>query len=284
FFGYGSTPLVYGDKLIVNVGAEGACVVAFDKATGAQIWATAHEWHGSYSSPIIAKLNGQDRLLVLTGGMVKPPTGGLLCIDPADGSVDSAFPWRSSNFTSVNATSPVACGEGRVFITEDYGLGGAMLAYDADFQPRVLWTLPELGCQFQTPIYHDGLLYGVYGNGGLLIACDAASGRPLWNEMFYQTTVEWRGRQSPLSLGHAHLIHVDGAFLCLGENGDLLRLEMNAGGYRILAKARLFYAPETWAPPVVSGGRLYIMQNEFEPRLICYDLRPAPAGGAPSSD
>ena len=42
FFGVGSTPLVEGDKLIVNVGADsGPCVVAFDVRTGKQVWRPA---------------------------------------------------------------------------------------------------------------------------------------------------------------------------------------------------------------------------------------------------
>ncbi len=272
FFGYGSSPLVHGDKLIVNVGSEGTCVAAFDKRDGKVLWRSDHAWHGSYASPVVAKINGQDRILVLAGGMVKPPTGGLLCVHPETGAIESELPWRSTQFASILAASPVPCGENRVFITEDYGLGGAMVQYDEAFQPRILWTAPELGCQFQTPIHHEGILYGVGGSGGLLLAYDVRSGRHLWNEAFYKTTIEWQGRPIPVSLGHAHLIHVDGGFLCLGEDGVLLRLRMGAGGFEILAKARLFYAPETWAPPVVSGGRLYVMQNEFGSRLVCYDL------------
>lgn len=272
FFGYGSCSLVYGEKLIVHVGAKGACVVALDKSNGEVIWQTDHEWNGSYASPVTGQVNGEDRLFVFAGGKVKPPHGGLLCIDPKDGTLNDSFSWRSDNFASVNAATPVPCGPNRVFITEDYGLGGVMLEYDSAFRSRVVWTSPEFGCQFQTPIYHEGILYGFGGNGGLMLAFDAASGRLLWNEAFYQTTIQWKDRPIPISLGHAHLIHVDGGFLCLTENGGLLRMDLGAGGFDIRAKARLFYAPETWAPPVVSGGRLYINQNEMGSRLICYDV------------
>ncbi len=273
FFGYGSSPLVDQDRLIVNVGTPEACVVAFNKKDGTILWKTAHKWGGSYSSPIVARLHGQEKLLVYAAGKSKPPVGGLLCLDPETGRIDSEFAWRSSNFTSIVAASPVACGDRHVFITEDYGLGGVMVEYDDRFQPRLVWPSPEFGCQFQTPIYHDGVIYGAGGNGGLMLAFDAASGRHLWNEPFYQTKIEWQGRPVSLSLGHAHLIHVDGHFLCLGEDGALLCLTLDASGYQIRSKARLFYAPEAWAPPVISGGRLYIMQNEFGPRLLCYDLR-----------
>lgn len=273
FFGYGSAPLVHGEKLIVQVGADEACVVAFDKNDGSVVWTADHEWNGSYASPVPATINGQVKLLVFAGGMVKPPHGGLLCLDPETGEIHDAFPWRSDNFASVNAATPVPCGPNRVFLTEDYGEGGVMLEYGPDFRARPVWTSPEFGCQFQTPIHHDGIVYGFGGNGGLMLAFEASYGRMLWNEAFYDTTIEWQGRPIPISLGHAHLIHVDGGFLCLSENGALLRMRLGPGGFEILSKARLFYAPETWAPPALSNGLLYINQNEMGSRLICYDLR-----------
>ncbi|MEM1440976.1 MAG: PQQ-binding-like beta-propeller repeat protein [Verrucomicrobiota bacterium] len=273
FFGYGSCPLVYGETLIVQAGAEEATVVALNKKTGETIWAADHEWNGSYASPIIMPVNGEDRLLVFAGGMVKPPHGGLLLINPTDGTIEDAFPWRSENYASVNAATPVPSGPNRVFISEDYGKGGIMLEYDAANRARIRWQSPEFGCQFQTPIYHEGIIYGFGGNGGLMLAFDALTGRMLWNEAFYQTTIPWDGRDIPISLGHAHLIHVDGQFLCLSENGALIQMQLDASGYRLGSMARLFYAPETWAPPALSNGLLYINQNELGTRLICYDLR-----------
>lgn len=273
FFGYGSCPLLYNEKLIVQVGAEEACVVAFDKSDGSVIWTTDHEWNGSYASPVVMPVNGENRLLVFAGGMVKPPHGGLLLINPTDGTIDDAFPWRSENFASVNAATPVPCGPNQVFITEDYGKGGIMLEYDANFHARIRWQSGEFGCQFQTPIYHEGIVYGFGGNGGLMVAFDAFSGRMLWNEAFYQTTIPWEGRDIPISLGHAHLLHVDGQFLCLSENGALIQMQLDASGFRLGSMARLFYAPETWAPPALSNGLLYINQSELGSRLICYDLR-----------
>ncbi|MEM9016600.1 MAG: PQQ-binding-like beta-propeller repeat protein [Verrucomicrobiota bacterium] len=273
FFGYGSSPLVYGEKLIVQVGAEDDCVVAFDKKSGEVIWSADHEWNGSYASPVVMPLHGRECLLVFAGGKTKPPHGGLICLDPENGEVMDSFPWRSDNFASVNAATPVPCGPNQVFITEDYGKGGVLLEYGPDFRARVRWSSPDFGCQFQTPLYHEGVLYGFGGNGGLMMAFDVETGRMLWNEAFYQTTIPWDGREIPISLGKAHLIHVDGGFLVLSENGSLLRMDLGPYGFRIISSARLFYAPETWAPPAISNGLLFINQNEMGSRLICYDLR-----------
>jgi hypothetical protein len=74
-------------------------------------------------------------------------------------------------------------------------------------------------------------------------------------------------------LGRASLLHVDGAFLCLGAQGTLLWLDLTPKGARILAQAQLFRAPETWGVPTVSRGLLFVNQNAMGSRLICYDLR-----------
>ena len=72
---------------------------------------------------------------------------------------------------------------------------------------------------------------------------------------------------------------VDGKFLCLGELGHLLWLDLTPTGYKELARAWLFPARETWALPVLSHGLLYVTQNTPDiirhggPRLLCYDLR-----------
>ncbi len=276
FFGRGSCPLVFGDQLIVNVGSPGACVVSFEIKTGKVRWKADHEWNASYASPVPGVVNGEPRIFVLAGGMTKPPHGGLLSLNPKDGTIDGAVPWRSRTYASVNAASPVPCGENRVFITEDYGKGGAMIAFGTDFKPRIAWRAPDLSCQFQTPIYHDGHLYGFGATGGLLLCYEVASGRIRWTEPFIRLTVPWKGRELPVNFGHGNLVHADGAFLGLGENGTLVWLDLSPDrGPRVLSAAQLFYAPETWAAPVISNGRLFINQNQLGSRLIAYDFKKA---------
>ena len=75
------------------------------------------------------------------------------------------------------------------------------------------------------------------------------------------------------------LLKVDGAFLCLGEMGHLLWLDLSPMGYREIDRCWLFAARQTWALPVISRGLLYVTQNTREmltktpPRLLCYDVR-----------
>lgn len=274
FFGRGSCPLVLGDLLIVNVGSPGACVVAFEIASGKPRWKSAHQWNASYASPVPGEVNGKTRVFVFAGGMTDPPHGGLLSIDPATGLIEGEIPWRSKTFASVNAASPVPCGPNRVFISEDYGKGGVMIEFGPDFKPRIAWEAPDLSCQFQTPLYHDGYLYGFGGSGGLLLCYEAASGRLLWSEPFIRLLVPWEDRELPVNFGRGNLVHVDGAFLCLGENGTLAWMDLSPqGGARVLSATQLFYAPETWAGPVISEGRLFVNQSNLGSRLIAYDFK-----------
>ncbi|MCY3758842.1 MAG: PQQ-binding-like beta-propeller repeat protein, partial [Acidobacteria bacterium] len=99
FFGVASTPLVEGNLLIVNVGAHGGpSVIALDKATGKLVWETGDRWGPSYASPVPATVRDKRRIFVFAGGESRPPTGGLLSIDPANGEIDFRFPWRSRSY------------------------------------------------------------------------------------------------------------------------------------------------------------------------------------------
>jgi outer membrane protein assembly factor BamB len=59
FFGVAASPILAGGKLLVEVGAKGAGVVAFDPATGKELWKVAND-PVSYSSPTLAKIGGEE--------------------------------------------------------------------------------------------------------------------------------------------------------------------------------------------------------------------------------
>jgi outer membrane protein assembly factor BamB len=285
FFGTSSTPLVEGALLVVNVGAPGGpCVVGLEKATGREVWRAGKEWGPSYASPVPAVVHGKRRVFVFAGGESTPPSGGLMSIDPTNGLVDFAFPWRSRSYESVNASCPVVF-DNKVFISASYRTGGALVEIRPDFTPRVAWTTQEFGLHFNTPIHRNGFLYGFDGRNepDASLACvDASTGKivwrvtPEWNE-----TITLRGerRQHPVGTYRGSLLAVDGQFLCLGELGHLLWMDLTPKGYREISRGWLFAARESWALPVLSRGLLYVVQNTRDiisgaaPRLICYDLR-----------
>ena len=285
FFGVGATPLIEGDKLIVNVGApNGPCVAAFDLRTGRLVWGAGAEWGPSYASPIPATVHGKRRVFVFAGGESKPATGGVLCIDPASGGVDFAYPWRGDRYESVNAASPVVIGH-RVFVGECYGAGGTLLEVLRDGTAKPLWANERFGMHFMTALPVGGHLYGVHGHGpndADLVCVELQTGREVWRaQPTWQEKIEGKRGPQTMTVGtfRSSLLHVDGRTLCLGEFGHLLWLDLSPTGYRELARTWLFAATETWTPPVLSRGLLYVCQNtrgalrEEPPRLLCYDLR-----------
>ena len=285
FFGRASTPLVEGELLILNVGAPGGpTVAAFDRTSGREVWRAGTEWGASYASPVPAVIHSQRRILVFAGGESQPPVGGLMSIDPKTGTVDFEFPFRSRTFESANASSPVVF-DNKVFVTSSYRTGSALVEIRDDFSHRVIWQTEDIGLHFNTPIYSGGYLYGFDGRNpgdASLVCVDVSSGEVVWRE-----APEWRevfqqnGRQVSrlMSTYRGSLLAVDGQFLCLGELGHLLWLDLTPKGYTEVARTWLMGARESWTLPVLSRGLLYVVQNTRDvfngtsPRLLCYDLR-----------
>jgi len=154
-----------------------------------------------------------------------------------------------------------------------------------DFSHRVVWMTREIGLHWTTAIHLDGYLYAFDGRNesDASLACiDAATGKVAW-----RATPEWtesleiRGsaRQRILGTYRGSLLAADGQFLCLGELGHLLWMDLTPKGYREVSRGWLFAASESWTLPVLSRGLLYVVQNTRDTlrntgrRLLCYDLR-----------
>jgi outer membrane protein assembly factor BamB len=235
------------------------------------LWGAGKEWGQSYAAPVPATVHGKRRVFVFAGGESDPPTGGLMCIDPANGRVDFTFPWRGRQRESVNGSAPLVFDGDKVFVSECYGSGRRVVQVAPDLAScKQVWSNREFGTHFMTAILKDGFLYGVDGHGprDAFLACvDAATGEEQWRE---QPT--WReaikgdagaeARQTALGTYRAWLMPVgDGRVLCLGEYGHLLWVDLSPAGYKQVGRTRLFLASETWTPPVLSRGLLYVCQN-----------------------
>jgi outer membrane protein assembly factor BamB len=278
FFGVGSTPLVWRDLLLVNVGGsppdgppdvyaaqgrvlpDGSAIVAFDKSTGKVRWQTGDDL-ASYASPIPANIGGREIVFMFA-------RSGLLAIDPAKGETFAKFPWRARLLESVNASSPVVVGD-EVFISETYELGSALVKFsDSDFQE--VWTdrgrrrNRAMALHWNTPIEHDGYLYGSSGYH----APEAELRCVEWKT----GAVKW----SQPDMGRSSLLLVDGVLVCLSEDGTLRLVRANPDRYEELAEWELqaadgspFVTYPAWAAPALANGLLYIQGAD---RLLCLNL------------
>jgi outer membrane protein assembly factor BamB len=285
FFGVAPTPLVEDGLLILTIGAPGGpTVVAFDKLTGRMKWGAGEEWGAGYASPIPADVHGKRVIFVFAGAESRPPTGGLMLINPADGTVYSTFAWRSRTYESVNAASPVIIGN-QVLISATYRTGAAMLDIAPDLTLKLAWTSDDFDLHWTTAIADGGYLYAFAGRNepdASLVAINIKTGQIAWDEVLeWQETLSVSGtaRELYLSPFRASLLRVDGRFLALGEQGQLLWLSLSPREPKILSKTTLYLSRQSWTPPVIRKGLLYVTQNERDfssgkaSRLLCYDLR-----------
>ena len=270
FFGVGSTPVVEGDLLLVQVGGSpsegaktvfdepkgnGSGIVALNKYTGKVRYQATDEL-ASYSSPVLATIGGRRWCFLFA-------RGGLVGLDPGSGKVDFHYPWRARNLESVNAGNPVVIGD-RVFISETYGPGSALLQVKPGGY-KVLWTDARkkrrdksLQCHWNTPIYHNGFVYGCSGrheDQAELRCVELETGKVKWRRAYLTRT---------------SLLMVDGHFICLGEDGRLLLLKVNPHKYEEVSRmdTDLLEKP-CWAAPILSHGLLYVRGRD---RLLCLEL------------
>jgi outer membrane protein assembly factor BamB len=277
FFGVASAPVVEGELLIVQVGGSppesqrappgalnlvepnGSGVVAFDKRTGRVKYKIADEL-ASYSSPTLATIDGRRWCFVLA-------RGGLVGFEPASGKIDFHFPWRARIRESVNASNPVVVGN-RVFISETYGPGSALLAVRPGGY-RVVWSDEKkreksMQTHWNTAIHVDGYLYGCSGRNtpdGELRCIELATGKTMWSEP---------------GLTLSSLLYVDGHFVVQFEDGTLRLIRATHEKYALVAEATLRNArgdnlirPHAWSAPILSHGLLYVRGMD---RLVCLEL------------
>jgi outer membrane protein assembly factor BamB len=248
FFGFGTSPLVEGDLVVVNLGAKGAGIVAFDRKTGKEVWkATDHET--SYASPLAVTFAGVRHLLFFT-------REGLVSLDPANGQMRFSKRWRSRMNASVNAATPVVRDQ-EIFLSACYDTGAILLRGGKDSLEEIWKGDDALSCHFSTPVLVGDSLYGFDGRqeeGGRLRCIDWKTGKVRWSADGY---------------GCGSLIAADGKLLVMSEGGDLVLVEPTPEACREKARAHVLTGPVR-AHLALSDGRLYCRDNR---KLVCWDLR-----------
>jgi outer membrane protein assembly factor BamB len=254
-WGMAASPLVRDREALVFVApgaqtpaAKGRAVIAYDRFTGEERWASGSH-RGAYSSPMYATSarRPQIQILVFDGD-------GLTSYDRDNGKELWHYPWVAMPPQYINVAQPLVLEGDRVFISSGYGVGCAMLQLkesDGTWSVETLWKNKSLRCKFTSPVYHNGFIYGL--DEGVLTCLDEKTGEQRWREGRY---------------GHGQLLTSDGFLLVLSESGDLVLVEATPEAHRQLGKVAALDG-KTWNPPALASG-FAIIRNHKE--MACYEL------------
>ena len=248
FFGIGTSPIVEGDLLLLNVGGKGAGIVAFDKKTGQEAWKATDD-ATSYASPVAATVDGARVVIFFT-------REGLVMLDPVKGEVRAKMRWRSRQDASVNAATPLIL-DGQVFLSACYNTGAGLFKLRKESVEEV-WSSDEvLSCHYTTSVRQGDFLFGCDGRqeqGPRLRCIEWKTGKVRWTKDGF---------------GCGSLLLADGNVIALTEEGDLVLVEAAADSYKEKARARVLSEP-CRAQLALAEGKLYGRDNK---KVICWNLK-----------
>lgn len=227
-WGIAASPLIYGDLVIEQVcGAGNACMVAFNKLTGKEIWRALKD-RGAYSSPILIGQADQDVLVCWTGD-------SLSGLDPKTGSVLWSHPFPPSRMP-IGVGDPVLSGD-KLFVSSFYD-GSLMVRVPKDkVTSEVIWRgvgpdeqhTKSLHAMIGTSIVESNLVFGTdsYGEFRCL---DGLTGERLWED----TTAVPRARWATI-----HMVRQADRVWMFNERGELLITKLSKDGLKVVSRSKL---------------------------------------------
>jgi outer membrane protein assembly factor BamB len=242
-WGISESPLVLGNKLLVNAGGPGASIVALNKADGSVIWKSQSDEAG-YSSAMPLQVNGTTQVVVFTHDRAVglDANSGQLLWDYAKPANDVA-----------NVATPIVRAN-RVFISSDYGTGGGVVEIKPDNKAQEIWFNKDMKNHHSSSVLVGDYLYGF--SSAILTAMKFDTGE-----------IAWRDR----SVGKGSLVYADGNLYCFSENGVVGLVETTPAGYKEKGRFRIQQdSLPTWTHPVVAGGRLYLRDQDT---IYAFDVR-----------
>lgn len=243
---FSESPLVEGDLLIVTPGGRGAAVVALNKNTGTLVWKSQNDG-AAYSSPMPFEAGGARGVAVFTAEAA-------IGLDVRNG----ALLWRYDKVANdtANIATPIVH-NGHVFLSSDYGTGCALLKLTpaaGSVKATEVYFNRDMRNHYTTSVLVGDYLYGF--SSSILTAMNFMTGQ-----------VAWRDR----SVGKGNCTYADQRLYCLGEEGVVGLIDPTPAGYKEISR---FEIPRggfnTWTPPVVANGKLYLREQD---NLYCYNIK-----------
>jgi outer membrane protein assembly factor BamB len=249
-FGSGSSPVLYGDLAILWCGPNEKkgrnFLLAVNKKTGKTVW-EKDQTYGSWSTPLIVKINGRDQLLLGQSQDVKGApesrNGYLRGFDPKTGKEL----WSCQGLNSYVYTSPLY-GDGIAVAMSGYG--GSALAVKVggwgDITKDRLWRHPLNTQRVGSGMIVRDHVYMVDENA-VAHCYDLKTGEDAW-----------KGAKQPRGgATWGSMIHAEGRLYLLMRNAET-RVYDASPQYNLLARNSLGPGEETNSSLAVSNGDIFI--------------------------
>jgi outer membrane protein assembly factor BamB len=239
-FGEGSSPVLHGDRLVVQWDDEKqSFVTALDKQTGKELWRTARQERTSWSTPLVVEHAGRSQVITSATSRVRS-------YDLASGEML----WEASGMTDNVIPTPVHSG-GLVFLASGFR-GNSLLAVrladakgDVSNSAAIAWKYDRDTPYVPSPLVYGDQLYMLKSNNGILTVFDAKTGQKHYGEQ----RLEGVPNVYASPLGAAGRVYV------AGREGGVAVFQAGPE-FKLLATNQLDDGFD--ASPVAVGGELYL--------------------------
>jgi outer membrane protein assembly factor BamB len=266
-WGFASSPVIEDDLLIVQFGGQpGACIVAFNKNTGKEVWRALDD-NASYSAPIIIDQAGKRVLVCWTGNHF---TG----LDPLNGHVYWKIPFTPREMI-MNIASPVYAPPYLFF--SSFFDGAWLIRLNTNTpEAELVWyrhgeneqNTDALHCCISTAVTDGDFIYGLDSYGEMR-CLDLKTGDRIWEDNTLVPHARW---------ANVHFVCQGDRTWAFNEIGELVLCVLTPEGLRDRGRVRLIepvaVSPNPrngvcWAHPAFAGDKIYVRNDE---RIICYQL------------
>ena len=248
FVAFTSSPLAFGEIVILPLGSSGHGVVAFDQETGAVVW-QSENFGVAPSSAVLISVDGEEQLVVF-GQQV------LVGLNPTDGN----RLWRHAleSETPLNIATPVWGPDNTLFVSAAYDVGSLALRLrqlDGHTTVEELWSTNRMRVHFSNALRVGNLMLGSSGDFGptFLTAMDITTGEERWRER---------------SFARSHMLYADGKVVFVDEDGEVAIASVSDTGLDVHARHSVL-TNNAWTPPTLVDGTLYIRDRRT---IVALDL------------
>jgi len=251
-WGLAESPLVFDDKVVCTPGGKEVSMVALDRKTGKVVW----ECKGAgdrpgYASPILVEYKGLRQIVTVMSESV-------VGVRASDGRLLWRYPHKV--YADENITTPIFH-EGFLIVSGCVRKGTTSLHLDVSgdgCSVRRHWHNQTLDNKQGGIVLADGRLYGYaehLGKSTPWVCIDFKSGKTIFTSAPVQSSYKYR---------NGCLTYADGMFYLYSDDGHMVLAKATDEGFRVTGSLKLKDPGkrQTWAHPVVCGGRLYVRYGD----------------------